>query len=91
MRKNLKVPVVVLSQLTRAPEKDDRGPVLSDLRDSGAIEQDADVVMFLHRPKMFKEGVTPEERGETQLNIAKQRNGPTDMLQLCFPSAIHAF
>ncbi len=86
--KELKVPVVVLSQLTRAPEKDDRGPRLSDLRDSGAIEQDADVVMFIHRPKMFKEGVTPEERGETELNIAKQRNGPTDMLKYVF---LHQF
>jgi replicative DNA helicase len=84
MAKDLEVPVVVLSQLTRAPEKEDRGPVLSDLRDSGAIEQDADVVMFLHRPKMFKEGATQEERGETQLNIAKQRNGPTDMLRYVF-------
>ncbi|HXQ96960.1 MAG TPA: replicative DNA helicase [Candidatus Limnocylindrales bacterium] len=84
MAKDLEVPVVVLSQLTRAPEREDRGPVLSDLRDSGAIEQDADVVMFLHRPKMFKEGATPEERGETQLIIAKQRNGPTDMLRFVF-------
>ncbi len=89
--KELKVPVVVLSQLTRAPEKDDRGPRLSDLRDSGAIEQDADVVMFIHRPNMFKEGVTPEERGETELNIAKQRNGPTDMLKYVFLASIHAF
>jgi replicative DNA helicase len=84
MAKDLEVPVLVLSQLTRAPEKEGRGPVLSDLRDSGAIEQDADVVMFLHRPKMFQEGASPEERGETQLNIAKQRNGPTDMLRYVF-------
>jgi replicative DNA helicase len=84
MAKELKVPIVVLSQLTRAPEKDDRGPRLSDLRDSGAIEQDADVVVFIHRPKMFKEGMTPEERGETELNIAKQRNGPTDQLNYVF-------
>jgi replicative DNA helicase len=84
MAKELNIPVVVLSQLTRAPEKDDRGPRLSDLRDSGAIEQDADVVIFIHRPKMFKEGATPEERGETELNIAKQRNGPTDMLRYVF-------
>jgi replicative DNA helicase len=84
MAKELNVPVLVLSQLTRAPEKEDRGPVLSDLRDSGAIEQDADVVMFIHRPKMFKEGATPEERGETKLHIAKQRNGPTDTLNYVF-------
>jgi replicative DNA helicase len=84
MAKELKVPVVVLSQLTRAPEREDRGPLLSDLRDSGAIEQDADVVMFIHRPKMFKEGASPEERGETDLIIAKQRNGPTDTLNYVF-------
>ena len=84
MAKELKVPVIVLSQLTRAPEREDRGPLLSDLRDSGAIEQDADVVMFIHRPKMFKEGASPEERGETDLIIAKQRNGPTDTLSYVF-------
>jgi replicative DNA helicase len=84
MAKELNVPVLVLSQLTRAPEREDRGPVLSDLRDSGAIEQDADVVIFLNRPKMFKEGATPEERGETDLHIAKQRNGPTDTLKYVF-------
>jgi replicative DNA helicase len=84
MAKELDVPVLVLSQLTRAPEKEDRGPVLSDLRDSGAIEQDADVVIFLNRPKMFQENATPEERGETKLVIAKQRNGPTDTLNYVF-------
>ncbi len=84
MAKELNVPVLVLSQLTRAPEKEDRGPVLSDLRDSGAIEQDADVVIFIHRPKMFKQDATPEERGETKLVIAKQRNGPTDTLNYVF-------
>ena len=73
-----------MSQLTRAPEKENRGPVLSDLRDSGAIEQDADLVMFLHRPKMFAEGASPEERAETQLNIAKQRNGPIGNVPLRF-------
>lgn len=84
MAKELKVPVVVLSQLSRAPEKRDGGPLLSDLRDSGAIEQDADVVMFIDRPKMFNVGATPEERSETKLNIAKQRNGPTDTLDYVF-------
>ncbi len=84
MAKELNVPVLVLSQLTRAPEREDRGPVLSDLRDSGAIEQDADVVIFINRPKMFKEGALPEERGETDIHIAKQRNGPTDTLKYVF-------
>ncbi len=88
MAKELKVPIVVLSQLSRAPEKREGGPLLSDLRDSGAIEQDADVVMFIDRPKMFQVGATPEERSETKLHIAKQRNGPTDTLDYVF---LHQF
>lgn len=88
MAKDVDVPVVLLSQLTRAPEREkNRPPVLSDLRDSGAIEQDADMVMFLHREKMFKkkeELVNDEERDETDLIIAKQRNGPTDTLRYTF-------
>jgi replicative DNA helicase len=86
LAKELKVPVLVLSQLTRAPEKEDREPRLADLRESGAIEQDADVVMFIHRPNFYKKSdeVTAEERGETSLVIAKQRNGPTDTLRFVF-------
>jgi replicative DNA helicase len=80
LAKELQIPVLVLSQLSRAPERDERGPQLSDLRESGAIEQDADVVMFIYRPHFFKAGATPEEREETELRIAKQRNGPTDMV-----------
>src|SRR5436309_3764390 len=86
LAKELRIPVLVLSQLTRAPERDERGPQLSDLRESGAIEQDADVVMFIYRPHFFKAGATPEEREETELRIAKQRNGPTDMVKFVFRS-----
>jgi len=86
LAKELQVPVLVLSQLTRAPEREDRVPHLSDLRESGAIEQDADVVMFLHRPNLFKKKgeVTDEERAQTEVIIAKQRNGPVDRIPFVF-------
>src|SRR6266849_3787485 len=84
LAKELKVPVLVLSQLTRAPEREDRRPQLADLRESGAIEQDADVVMFIHRPNAFKPDEAPEERAKTELLIAKQRNGPTDRIHFVF-------
>jgi replicative DNA helicase len=86
LAKELKVPVLVLSQLTRAPEREIRAPQLADLRESGAIEQDADVVMFIHRPNLFKkkDEVTEEERAQTDLIIAKQRNGPVDRIPFVF-------
>jgi replicative DNA helicase len=86
LAKELKVPVLVLSQLTRAPEREDRSPQLADLRESGAIEQDADVVLFIHRPNLFKKKgeVTDEERAQTELKIAKQRNGPVDSIPFVF-------
>jgi replicative DNA helicase len=91
LAKELQIPVLVLSQLTRAPERDERGPQLSDLRESGAIEQDADVVMFIYRPNFFKQGATPEEREETELRIAKQRNGPTENVRFVFRSRLTRF
>ena len=91
LAKELQIPVLVLSQLTRAPERDERGPQLSDLRESGAIEQDADVVMFIYRPHFFKAGATAEEREETELRIAKQRNGPTDLVKFVFRSRFTRF
>ena len=86
LAKELKVPVLVLSQLTRAPEREERSPQLADLRESGAIEQDADVVIFIHRPNLFKKkgDVTDEERAETSVIIAKQRNGPVDRIPFVF-------
>src|SRR6202789_3827772 len=86
LAKELKVPVLVLSQLTRAPEREDRKPQLSDLRESGAIEQDADVVMFINRPNFYKTDIPEEERAKAELIIAKQRNGPPGSLNFVFLS-----
>jgi replicative DNA helicase len=86
LAKELKVPVVVLSQLTRAPEREDRKPQLADLRESGAIEQDADVVMFINRPNFYKTDMAEEDRAKAELIIAKQRNGPTGNLNFVFLS-----
>ncbi len=78
LARDLNVPVVVLSQLSRAVDRrDDKRPILSDLRESGSIEQDADVVMFLYRPD-------PDIPEEIELNVAKQRNGPTRSVRLIF-------
>ncbi len=84
LAKELKIPVLVLSQLTRAPEREDRKPQLADLRESGAIEQDADVVLFINRPGFYKTDLPPEERAKCELIIAKQRNGPTGSLNFAF-------
>jgi len=91
LAKELKIPVLVLSQLTRAPEREERGPQLSDLRESGAIEQDADVVMFIYRPNFFKVDAAPEERDQADILIAKQRNGPTDKVKFVFRSRLTRF
>ena len=84
MAKELQVPVVVLSQLTRAPAREEREPQLADLRESGAIEQDADVVLFIHRPHFYKSDAPEEDRAKTDLIIAKQRNGPTGKRNFVF-------
>jgi replicative DNA helicase len=91
MAKRLHIPVLALSQLSRRAEKDERAPMLSDLRESGAIEQDADVVMFIHRPKFFDVEANEVERGESELHIAKQRNGPTDLVKFVFRSRLTRF
>ena len=84
LAKELNLPVIAISQLSRAPEQrgGDRRPQLSDLRESGAIEQDADVVMFVYREEVYKQ--TEENRGRAQVIIAKQRNGPIGTIDLAF-------
>lgn len=84
LARTLDVPVLALSQLTRASEKEERRPQLSDLRESGAIEQDADVVLFIHRPKAFAVGLPAAERNKGELIVAKQRNGPTESVGCVF-------
>ena len=89
MAKDLSVPVVALSQLSRAVEsRDPPRPQLSDLRESGAIEQDADVVTFLYRPALYRkrkgEETEEPEDNTTEIVIGKQRNGPTDTVYLTF-------
>src|SRR3990170_3944407 len=84
LAKDLKVPIIVISQLNRSCEQrgDNKRPIIADLRESGAIEQDADTILFLYRGDYYK--AKDAEEGIAELDIAKQRNGPTGIINLTF-------
>jgi replicative DNA helicase len=93
LARELNIPVLVLSQLNRAPEgREGHRPRMSDLRESGSIEQDADVVMLLHREDYYRKNEQDYvENNKAELIIAKQRNGPTGSVQLTFREQITRF
>jgi replicative DNA helicase len=90
LARELNVPVLAAAQLSRAVEqRTDKRPVLSDLRESGSLEQDADIVMFIYRPEVYEEDPTKQNLAE--IIIAKHRNGPVGSVQLVFRKNLAKF
>jgi replicative DNA helicase len=92
LAKELQIPVIALAQLSRQVEqRSDKRPQLADLRESGQIEQDADLIIFIHRPEYYKKKPLPEEEGIAEIIVAKQRQGPTGLIKLAFNKDTTAF
>ncbi|MEA3349795.1 MAG: replicative DNA helicase, partial [Chloroflexota bacterium] len=92
LARELNVPVLAAAQLSRAVEKRvSKRPVLSDLRESGSLEQDADIVMFIYRPDMYEDEVDPSKKNTAEIIVAKHRNGPTGDIQLIFREKLAKF
>jgi replicative DNA helicase len=83
LARDLDVPIIALSQLSRAVEqRHDKRPILSDLRESGSLEQDADIVVFIYRDEYYE--AESDQQGLAEVHVAKHRNGPTDTVKLSF-------